>query len=76
MANRLRLERQLRGWTQEDLAARSGISQTDISRYERGVRPQRWNAGRLAAAFEVPPETVYGWLSAPAESAAGEEAVS
>ena len=32
----IRLVRQRRGWRQQDLAERSGVSQTVISRMERG----------------------------------------
>lgn len=37
LANRLRLEREARGWTQADLAARVGVSRKTINTIENGV---------------------------------------
>lgn len=53
---RLATLRRARGWTQEDLAAESGISQRYISDVERGLRNIALrNICRLAEALEVPP---------------------
>ncbi|WP_081991374.1 helix-turn-helix domain-containing protein [Inquilinus limosus] len=46
---RLRAER---GWSQQRLAAESGLSQSVITRFERGVRdPKKWHLDKIAAAF-------------------------
>ena len=53
---RLSTLRRARGWTQEELAAESGISQRYISDVERGLRNIALrNICRLAAALGVPP---------------------
>ncbi|HMI82119.1 MAG TPA: helix-turn-helix transcriptional regulator [Solirubrobacterales bacterium] len=49
----LRLEK---GWTQEDLADRSGLTSVQISRVERGVREVRLTTLlRLMSALETTP---------------------
>ncbi|MGH3769810.1 MAG: helix-turn-helix domain-containing protein [Pseudonocardiaceae bacterium] len=65
----VRLLREAHGWTQQDLADRSGYSQATISRVERGVsRAARDTAvlADLAGALGVPP-TVLGVASAPGQ---------
>lgn len=52
LANRLRLERESRGWTLADLAARSGVSRAMLSKIERReASPTAALLGRLSAAF-------------------------
>ena len=46
--------------TQEKLAVKSGVSQTKISQYERGItRPSEKNRIRLAEALDQPIELVF-----------------
>jgi transcriptional regulator with XRE-family HTH domain len=49
----IRATRLARGWSQEDLAARTGLSSRTIQRLENGARPSAASARLLAAAFEV-----------------------
>jgi transcriptional regulator with XRE-family HTH domain len=52
LANRLRLEREARGWTLADLAARSGVSRAMVSKIERReASPTAALLGRLSAAL-------------------------
>jgi len=52
LAARLRAEREARGWTLADLAARSGVSRAMVSKVERGeASPTATLLGRLSAAF-------------------------
>ena len=52
LAKRLRVERETRGWTLADLAARSGVSRAMVSKIERGeASPTAALLGRLSAAF-------------------------
>jgi len=54
LAQRIRLERDLRNWSLADLAARSGVSKAMISKIERDeVSPTAAILGRLAAAFDM-----------------------
>jgi transcriptional regulator with XRE-family HTH domain len=54
LANRIRLERDARGWTLADLAERSGVSKATISNIERGdVSPTAVILVRLAGAFDL-----------------------
>jgi transcriptional regulator with XRE-family HTH domain len=54
LAQRIRLERDLRNWSLADLAERSGVSKAMISKIEREeVSPTAAILGRLAAAFEL-----------------------
>ncbi len=51
---RIRLERELRGWSLSDLAGRSGVSRAMINKIERGESsPTASLLGRLSAAFEL-----------------------
>jgi transcriptional regulator with XRE-family HTH domain len=51
----MRLERVRRGWTQHHVAQATGMGQSDISLYERGlVRPRARRAAALEAAFGLP----------------------
>src|SRR3954467_4605602 len=52
IARRLRLEREARGWSLGDLAERSGVSKTMISKVEHGESsPTATLLGRLSGAF-------------------------
>lgn len=54
LARRVRLEREARGWSQADLAERSGVSKASISKIEREeVSPTAVILVRLAAAFDL-----------------------
>lgn len=54
IADRLRCERDARGWSLADLAARSGVSKAMISKIERGeTSPTAALLVRLAAAFDL-----------------------
>ena len=51
----LRLMRESKGWSQADLAEKSGLSQSHISRLENGSRwPTRTIVPLLAAALGLP----------------------
>lgn len=51
----LRISREALGWTQTDLARESGLEQSDISRWERGLRiPSTEQVDQLAAPLRVP----------------------
>lgn len=51
----LRIAREVRMLTQKQLAAKSGVSQPDLSRYEGGIKPiPDDNLQKLAAALEFP----------------------
>jgi transcriptional regulator with XRE-family HTH domain len=52
----VRSARLARGWTQEELASRTGLASVQVSRIERGVREIRLTTlVRLLTALEVPP---------------------
>ncbi len=54
IANRIRLERDARGWSLADLAERSSVSKATISKIERGeVSPTAVILVRLASAFDL-----------------------
>src|SRR5258708_18688556 len=54
IAGRLRLEREMRGWSLADLAERSGVSKATISKIEREeVSPTAVILVRLAGAFDL-----------------------
>jgi transcriptional regulator with XRE-family HTH domain len=53
----VRVARKARGWTQEDLAHKSGLAVVQISRIERGVREVRITTLlRLLKALDAPPD--------------------
>ncbi|MFK8250539.1 helix-turn-helix domain-containing protein [Ancylobacter terrae] len=54
LAARLRLEREARGWSLADLAARAGLAKATISKIERGeISPTAVTLVRLATAFDL-----------------------
>jgi transcriptional regulator with XRE-family HTH domain len=54
ISRHLKLERDARGWSLADLAARSGVSKAAISKIERGeISPSAATLVRLAAAFDL-----------------------
>ena len=60
MALRIKALRDERGWTQEELAAKSRMSRSQLAMIERETRPAntiRLNA--IAAALGVPPEDLF-----------------
>jgi DNA-binding XRE family transcriptional regulator len=55
----VRVARKARGWTQEELAEKTGLAAVQVSRIERGVREVRITTLlRLLKAFELPPEAL------------------
>jgi transcriptional regulator with XRE-family HTH domain len=65
--DRLRQARELRGWTQDVLAKKSGISATQISHFETGVKPSGSAATlvKLANALEVSVDFLLGRIDEP-----------
>jgi transcriptional regulator with XRE-family HTH domain len=54
ISQRLKLEREARGWSQSQLAERSGVAKASISKIERGeMSPSAGLLVRLAAAFDL-----------------------
>ncbi len=55
----IQMLRELKGWTQEELAKRSGITSTNLSLLENGrVEIGKKRAEQLAKAFNVHPATI------------------
>lgn len=67
LAKRLLLARKDLDWNQLDLANRSGISRQYISDLERGriVNPTIDVIAALAAALDIPPAHLAGWIDDP-----------
>lgn len=62
VARNIKVERVKRGWTQDDLARESGVSQNSIARYETGdTTPGLDQAFKLAAAFGCSIDAIVGW---------------
>jgi transcriptional regulator with XRE-family HTH domain len=56
----LRVARELRGMTQDDLADASGVSKVAISRLENAHRHPRWETARaLGSALDVEPHRLF-----------------
>lgn len=47
------------GLTQGDLAERTGLSQTSLSKIEGGVTPSEKSLKKIAEALKVPPSLIY-----------------
>jgi putative transcriptional regulator len=60
LANSLRAERDARGWTQADLAARVGVSRKTINTIENGIFvPSTLTALKIAKALETPVDKLF-----------------
>jgi putative transcriptional regulator len=60
LANRLRAEREARGWTQAELAARVGVSRKTINTIENGVFvPSTLTALKIAESLERTVEQLF-----------------
>jgi putative transcriptional regulator len=60
LANRLRAEREFRGWTQAELAARVGVSRKTVNTVENGIFvPSTMIALKIARALERPVEQLF-----------------
>ncbi len=57
LINFIKIKRLEKGWTQEDLAEKSGVPQSTISQIERGNRkhPTHKNVMKIARALEINP---------------------
>lgn len=63
---KIKAERLRRKWNQTELAARAGLSASDISRIETGrFRPYPQQAVRLARALKLTPEQLLEPVSQP-----------
>jgi len=68
IGRRIRTERRRRGWTMKELATKTGLSFTTISRLENGPKayryggrcPNLWTMRRIAQAFEMNLEELAG----------------
>lgn len=50
----LRIAREMRGWTEVELAGRAGLAQSTVSRIERGVRqPSAATLAKIAGALSL-----------------------
>jgi putative transcriptional regulator len=62
LSNSLRSEREARGWTQAELAARVGVSRKTINTIENGVFvPSTLTALKIAQALELSVEQLF-WI--------------
>lgn len=70
---RLRAARDLRGWSQNDLAARSGMPQSSVGHFEGGTRKPSFDTLRkLANALEVTTDYLLGRVDDPGRAEAGD----
>lgn len=59
---RLRFLRNRRGWTQDELSARSGVSKSSISSFESGIHEMRiGTAKNLSQALGCDIDDLYVW---------------
>ena len=58
IARRVRMARHLRGWTQAELAAKASLTAQSVWRIEGGAMPQADTLAALAAALDVPADTL------------------
>jgi transcriptional regulator with XRE-family HTH domain len=73
---RIRAARRERGWTQDDLAQKVGVSRSAVAQWETGRSGQvRGNMARIARALEIDVEyLLYGTqLQAPLQAATADE---
>jgi transcriptional regulator with XRE-family HTH domain len=71
--SRLRSARDMRGWSQAELARRAGLPPTSIAHFEIGTRkPSFDNLRRLAGALEVTADYLMGRVDEPALATAGD----
>jgi len=64
----LKRERERRGWSMTDLATKSGVPLTTLSRYEDAKsrsKPDHANILLIAAAFEMSPQDMLGYIGYP-----------
>ena len=59
LANKIKKLRKARGWTQAELARRTGVTSDTTSQYEKKGLPSFQNLQKLANAFEVPIDYFY-----------------
>ncbi|PZQ87064.1 MAG: XRE family transcriptional regulator [Leifsonia xyli] len=70
---RLRAARELRGWSQSDLAARCGMPTSSVGHFEGGTRkPSFDNLRKLANALEVTTDYLLGRVDDPGRAEAGD----
>lgn len=76
-ASIIRKLRRERGWNQDDLAERSGISRTTVAKYETGLkkRPSAETIGKFAKALGVSASVLMGEEEAPDPSVVSDEDV-
>lgn len=65
----LKTARTLKGWTQQELARRSGVSQRTVTDIERGIiKNPTWDTtNRLAQALGVEPQQIFSVPVIPVE---------
>ena len=61
--NKLKLRRQRFDLTQTELAEKTGTSQNQISQIERGVKPTKWLAKKIADVLKTDPKTLFKEIS-------------
>ena len=70
---RLRTARELRGWSQSDLASRCGMPTSSVGHFEGGTRkPSFDNLRKLANALEVTTDYLLGRVDEPGRAEAGD----
>ncbi|WP_291827676.1 helix-turn-helix transcriptional regulator [Bosea sp. (in: a-proteobacteria)] len=70
---RLKAARDLRGWSQNDLALRCGMPQSSVGHFEGGTRKPSFDTlSRLANALEVTADYLLGRVDDPGRAEAGD----